>query len=40
MPITKRHKELKGRNIAIAGVLFGLVLLFFVITLVKFGGGN
>jgi hypothetical protein len=40
MPLSKRHKELRSRNIVLAGVLFGLVALFFVITLVKFGGNG
>ena len=40
MPITERHKRKRGINLALAAVLLGLALLFFAITLVKFGGGS
>ena len=35
----KQKKSRRGRNIAIAATLAGLVVLFYVITLVKFAGG-
>lgn len=35
----KQKKTRRGRNIAIAVTLAGLVVLFYVITLVKFAGG-
>lgn len=34
-----QRKSRRGRNVALAGVLLGLVVLFYVITLVKFAGG-
>ena len=37
MPITDHHRQRRGRNFALAGVLFALVALFFIITLVKMG---
>ena len=40
MPITEHHKRKRGVNLALAALLLGLVLLFFAITLVKFGGGS
>lgn len=39
MPISEQHKQKRGRNIALAGVLFFLVVLFFVVSIVKMGGG-
>lgn len=38
MPITEEHRKRRGRNFALAGALFALVVLFFVITMVKFQG--
>ncbi len=38
MPITQRHKRRRNKNLALAGTLLGLVVLFFAITLVKMGG--
>ena len=38
MPITEQHKRRRGRNFALAGALCLLVVLFFLITLVKFQG--
>ena len=35
MPLHDEHKKRAGRNYALAAVLGGLVLLFFIITLVK-----
>jgi hypothetical protein len=37
MPISDMHKKRRGRNLAIAAVLFGLVFLFFFITIIKMG---
>ncbi|MBB4122214.1 hypothetical protein [Martelella radicis] len=33
----KQKKARRGRNVALGVVLFGLVVLFYVITMVKFG---
>ncbi|WP_281285270.1 hypothetical protein [Martelella lutilitoris] len=33
----KQKKARRGRNLALGVVLFGLVVLFYVITMVKFG---
>lgn len=37
MPLSELHTRRRGRNYALAAVLFGLVLLFFFITLAKMG---
>ncbi len=37
MPITEQHRRRRGRNLALAGVLIALVVLFFAVTLVKLG---
>jgi hypothetical protein len=29
----------RGRNLALGAVLLGLVVLFYIVTLIKFGGG-
>lgn len=34
-----QKKSRRGRNIALGVVLAGLVALFYVVTLIKFGGG-
>ena len=34
------HKKRRGRNIAMLIALAGLVVLFYVITIVKLGGGR
>ena len=34
-----QKKSRRGRNIALGAVLLGLVVLFYVVTLVKFSGG-
>ncbi|MEW9616297.1 hypothetical protein AB3G45_21005 [Shinella sp. S4-D37] len=34
-----QRKARRGRNIALGAVLLGLVVLFYVVTLVKFSGG-
>ncbi|MEE9249954.1 MAG: hypothetical protein V3U93_02360 [Alphaproteobacteria bacterium] len=33
-----REQRRRGRNLALLAVLLGLVVLFYVVTLVKFGG--
>ena len=38
MPISDMHKKRRNRNLAIAGILVGLVVLFFFITVIKMGG--
>jgi hypothetical protein len=38
MPMSERHRERRGRNIAVAGVLFVLIAIFFVASIVKMGG--
>lgn len=35
----KQKKSRRGRNVALAVTLAGLVVLFYIITLVKFAGG-
>lgn len=40
MPISDRHREKRGRNLALAGVLIVLVVLFFVVSVVKMGGAS
>jgi len=37
MPIHDEHKKRAGRNYVLAGILGGLVTLFFFITLAKLG---
>jgi predicted nucleic acid-binding Zn ribbon protein len=39
MPIGEEHRRKRGRNYALAAVLFFLVILFFVVSVVKMGGG-
>lgn len=34
-----QKKSRRGRNIALGLVLFGLVAIFYVVTLIKFGNG-
>lgn len=38
MPITEHHRRQKGKNLALAGVLLAMVVLFFAITIVRMGG--
>ena len=40
MPITEQHKHRRSKNLALAGTLLGLAVLFFAITLVKMGGAS
>jgi hypothetical protein len=40
MPVGERHRQQRTKNLALAGVLFGLVVMFFLITLVKMKGGG
>ena len=35
----RQKKSRRGRNIALAATLIGLVVLFYIVTLVKFAGG-
>ena len=37
MPLHEEHKKRAGRNYALAGILLGMIVLFFVVTLVKLG---
>ena len=37
MPLSDRHKQMRWRNIAVALILIGLVVLFFFITIAKMG---
>ena len=37
--LSRMHRTRRGRNIAIALLLVGLVVLFYVITIVRLGGG-
>jgi hypothetical protein len=39
MPMHDEHKRRRARNIALALVLFALVVLFYSITIVRMGGG-
>lgn len=39
MPQHDEHKRRRARNIALAAVLFGLVALFYAITIARMGGG-
>jgi hypothetical protein len=34
------HRQRRARNYALGGALLGLAVLFFLIALVKFGGGG
>lgn len=36
---SERHRRRRGKNLALLAVLVGLVVLFYLVTLVKFGGG-
>ncbi|HVK90752.1 MAG TPA: hypothetical protein VM468_04990 [Mycoplana sp.] len=36
----KQKKSRRGRNIALAATLAGLIVLFYIITLVKISGGG
>ena len=40
MPSSEHHKRLRGRNLALLAVLGGLAVLFYLITIVRFGGGG
>ncbi len=40
MPLSGHHKRLRGRNLALLAVLGGLAVLFYLITIVRFGGGG
>lgn len=38
MPVTGVHRRKRAKNLTLAGILVGMVVLFFVLTLVKLGG--
>lgn len=38
--LTERHIQQRGKNRVVLGVIIGICLLFFVITIVKFGGAG
>lgn len=38
MPITGVHRRKLAKNLTVAGILVGLAVLFFVLTVVKLGG--
>lgn len=38
MPLSEEHKKKRARNYALAAVLLGLVVIFFLVTLVKLKG--
>ena len=40
MPLGERHRVMRGRNRALALVLVGLAVLFFVVTIVKMKVGQ
>lgn len=40
MPIGDEHRKRRARNYALMAVLLGLVALFYVITIVRFGSGT
>lgn len=40
MPMNDEHKRRRARNIALAAVLFALVVLFYSITIVRMGGAG
>ena len=37
MPITEEHRRRRGRNFALAGVLVALIVVFYLVTLARFG---
>lgn len=40
MPENEEKKKLKNRNLVVGGILFALVILFYLITVVKMTGAN
>ncbi|MBM3621780.1 MAG: hypothetical protein FJX20_13935 [Alphaproteobacteria bacterium] len=38
--LTERHVQQRGKNRFVLGVIIGICVLFFVITIVKFGGAG
>lgn len=36
--VSEQHRRQRGKNFALFAVLLGLVVLFYLVTLVKFGG--
>ena len=39
MPLSEQHKRRRVRNIALLAILLGLVGLFYVMSIVRMGGG-
>lgn len=37
--VSEQHKRQRGKNLALLAVLLGLVVLFYIITIVRMGGG-
>ena len=37
MPITDEHRRRRGRNFALAGALLAFIVIFYLITLARFG---
>jgi len=40
IPLSEHHKRLRSRNLALLAVLGALAVLFYLITIVRFGGGD
>jgi len=40
MPFSEEHKRRRGRNVLLGAVLVGLVVLFYVLTIVKLKTGG
>ncbi|MCY4497821.1 MAG: hypothetical protein OXC14_11090 [Rhodospirillaceae bacterium] len=40
MPLSQEHKRRRGRNMLLGAVLVGLVVLFYVLTIVKLKTGG
>ena len=38
--LSDRHVQQRGKNRVVLGVILGICLLFFVITIIKFGGAG
>ncbi|MBX3498811.1 MAG: hypothetical protein KF889_05150 [Alphaproteobacteria bacterium] len=38
--LSERHVQQRGKNRVVLGVIIGICLLFFVITIIKFGGAG
>jgi hypothetical protein len=40
MPLSEEHRRNRAKNYLLGGVLVAVVVLFFVITIVRLGGGS